>query len=92
LSGEVEQIDLDGRTVLVRQPNGGHLHRLEYDHLVIALGSATNDFGVSGVAEHALTMKTLGDAPDCQSGRSSLGRVRRLYCSALKFLLGPGIA
>jgi len=67
LSGEVEQIDLDGRTVLVRQPNGGHLHRLEYDHLVIALGSATNDFGVSGVAEHALTMKTLGDAIELRS-------------------------
>src|SRR5439155_1718064 len=35
---------------------------LDYDHLVLALGSGTNFFGLQGVAENAVTLKTLGDA------------------------------
>lgn len=35
---------------------------LEFDHLVVALGSATADFGVKGVAEHALGMKSVAEA------------------------------
>ena len=33
-----------------------------YDQLVLALGAVTNFFNTPGLAEHALTMKTLGDA------------------------------
>jgi len=40
----------------------GHRHELEYDQLVVTLGSTTNFYGLPGLAEHALTMKTLGDA------------------------------
>jgi NADH dehydrogenase len=35
---------------------------LEFDHLVVALGSATADFGVAGVNEHALGMKSVHEA------------------------------
>lgn len=35
---------------------------LDYDHLVLALGSETSFFGMRDVAENAVTMKTLGDA------------------------------
>lgn len=35
---------------------------VKYDHLVIALGSTTADFGVPGVNEHALGMKTVSEA------------------------------
>ena len=35
---------------------------LEFDHLVVALGSATADFGVTGVVEHALGMKSVHEA------------------------------
>lgn len=35
---------------------------LEFDHLVVALGSATADFGVKGVFEHALGMKSVSEA------------------------------
>ncbi|MFM8621598.1 MAG: NAD(P)/FAD-dependent oxidoreductase [Candidatus Nanopelagicaceae bacterium] len=35
---------------------------LSFDFLIIALGSATNDFGISGVAQHALGMKTVTEA------------------------------
>ena len=35
---------------------------LEYDHLIIAMGSATNDFGIKGVAEFSLGMKSVNEA------------------------------
>ncbi|CAB4689323.1 unannotated protein [freshwater metagenome] len=35
---------------------------LEFDHLIVALGSATADFGVKGVQEHALGMKSVSEA------------------------------
>jgi NADH dehydrogenase len=62
-SGDVIEIDLQGKAVVVAHGlDGAHPHRLEYDHLVLALGSVTNFFATPGVAEHALTMKSLGDA------------------------------
>ena len=35
---------------------------LEFDHLIVALGSVTADFGVPGVAEHGLGMKNVHEA------------------------------
>ena len=35
---------------------------LEFDHLIVALGSATADFGVPGVIEHGLGMKSVNEA------------------------------
>jgi len=60
--GEVEAIDLPGRRVVVRHAENGHRHELAYDHLVLALGGITNFFGLPGLRERALTMKTLADA------------------------------
>ena len=61
--GEVLEIDLEHKAVVVTHGvDGGHPHRLEYDHLVLALGAVTNFFGTPGLAERAFTMKTLGDA------------------------------
>jgi NADH:ubiquinone reductase (H+-translocating) len=37
-------------------------HTLNYDYLVIALGSETNFFGMTEVARHAFTVKTISDA------------------------------
>ena len=35
---------------------------LEFDHLIVALGSVTADFGVPGVTEHGLGMKSVHEA------------------------------
>ena len=35
---------------------------LPFDHLIVAMGSVTADFGTPGVAEHALGMKTIHEA------------------------------
>ncbi len=55
LRTEVEAIDVEKKTV--RTEDGG----VPYDHLVIALGSVTNDFGIPGVKDHALVVKWLED-------------------------------
>jgi NADH dehydrogenase len=60
--GEVAAIDCQSRSVTVTHGNEAHQHRLPFDHLVVALGSITNFYGLPGLERHALTMKTLGDA------------------------------
>ncbi|MEO8604068.1 MAG: FAD-dependent oxidoreductase [bacterium] len=61
--GDVLEIDLQNKAVVVSHGvETGHSHRLDYDHLVLALGAVTNFFGTPGLAERAFTMKTLGDA------------------------------
>ncbi len=60
--GEVEGVDLERRVVTVSHAEGAHRHDLEYDHLVLALGSVTNFYGIPGLEGHALTMKSLADA------------------------------
>jgi NADH dehydrogenase len=52
---EVEGIDLERHAV--RTADGD----FAFDHLVFVPGSVTNDFGIPGVAEHALPTKTLED-------------------------------
>src|SRR5258708_10707499 len=62
LVGDVEQIDLPNRRVLISHGYGNHAHSLPYDHLVLALGSVTNYFNLPGLSELALAMKSLPDA------------------------------
>ena len=40
---------------------------LPFDFLIVAMGSATNDFGVKGVSEHSLGMKTVSEALQIRS-------------------------
>src|SRR3984957_12542195 len=63
--GEVERIDLPDKRVVVSHGHHNcdhHSHRLNYDHLVLALGSVPNFFDLPGLAELALGMKSLPDA------------------------------
>src|SRR5258707_5900431 len=63
--GEVEWIDLPNKRVVISHGlhnYDNHSHRVEYDHLVLALGSITNFFDLPGFAELALAMKSLPDA------------------------------
>jgi NADH dehydrogenase len=61
-AGEVEEIDLPAKRLVVSHGIDHHTHDLAYDHLVIGLGSITNFYNLPGLEEHALTMKSLGDA------------------------------
>lgn len=59
---DVRAVDLSSRIVLAAHCPNCQISLLPYDHLVVALGSVTNFFGLPGVAAHALTMKSLTDA------------------------------
>ena len=61
VTGEVETLDLDARQAAVLGGDGA-IHRLNYDTLVIALGGETATFGIKGITEYAVGMKTLADA------------------------------
>ena len=60
--GQVQEIDLETRRVLVSHGFDGHTHEIVFDQIVLALGSTTQFFGLPGVEENALTMKSLSDA------------------------------
>jgi len=62
LVGDVNQIDLRNKHVLISRGYRNHSQQLDYDHLVIALGSITNFYDLPGLAEEAVTMKSLRDA------------------------------
>lgn len=59
---EVESIDLARRTVTTAPGFHPRPHVLEYDHLVLALGTVTDFRGLRGLPEHALPFKNLQDA------------------------------
>jgi len=59
---DVEAIDLAKKQVRIRHPDLPKPYEVPYDQLVLALGAVTNFYHIPGLAEHALTMKTLGDA------------------------------
>ena len=61
-NGDIKSIDLNERRVIATHANDNHDHELTYDYLVLSLGSVTNFYGLSGLAENALTMKSLNDA------------------------------
>jgi NADH dehydrogenase len=60
--GAVDTIDLERRVLTASHCPRCEPYELGYDHLVLALGSRTNFFGLPGVAEFAFPMKTLADA------------------------------
>src|SRR5580658_3443142 len=62
LAGEVDRVEVEQRRVVVSHGFDHHHHTIEFDFLVLGLGSVTNLYGIPGLQEYALTMKTLGDA------------------------------
>src|SRR3984893_17103847 len=62
LVGDVNEIDLRSKHVLISRGYHKHSQQLDYDHLVIALGSVTNFYDFPGLADRAIAMKSLRDA------------------------------
>ncbi len=60
--GRIKNIDPYGKYVTLYGTNEKRGTTLEYDYLVVALGSQTNFFGNQSVENHAYTMKSLNDA------------------------------
>src|SRR5438876_10469531 len=62
LVGDVNQIDLPNKRVSISPGYRKRSLQLDYDHLVIALGSVNNFYDLPGFGELALAMKSLRDA------------------------------
>jgi NADH:ubiquinone reductase (H+-translocating) len=60
--GYVESIDPMARQIEVRRRQSGEVFSVDYDALIVALGSITDFRAVPGMADHALGVRTLGDA------------------------------
>ena len=59
---EAQRIDLNSRTVIAAHCGACGNEAIPFDQLILATGSVPHSFGLPGVAEHALTMKSLADA------------------------------
>ena len=55
LEEEITEVNPERNEVVTRHGS------IKYDHLVMALGTENNDFGIEGVAEHAIPLKTIKD-------------------------------
>lgn len=58
----VKAIDLQQNTIVIAHCGKCPNETIEFDHLVLAMGSVPNFFGTPGVQGHARTIKTLSDA------------------------------
>jgi NADH dehydrogenase len=59
--GRVTGADRERRTVQVTRVDGEPIE-LDYDHLIVALGSVSRTLPIPGLAEHAIGLKSLSDA------------------------------
>ena len=81
--GSVEEINLYEKYVKVLHGDSHlHSHTLEYDHLVISLGSVTNFFNIPGLQQNALTMKSLADAIELRNQLIEFLEEADFECSA----------
>ena len=60
--GTVDAIDLHAQQVTLLGTDATQPQRLRYDHLVLSLGQVVGSSTVPGMNDHALSLKTLGDA------------------------------
>jgi NADH:quinone reductase (non-electrogenic) len=59
---DIQSIDLAAKRVRLVQRDLAQAFDLPYDQLVLAIGAVPNFYRTPGIEEHAVTMKTLGDA------------------------------
>jgi NADH dehydrogenase len=59
---EIENVDLESKTVTLSPGFLPRAQTIKFDHLVFAVGNVTDFKGMRGLPEHALPFKTLADA------------------------------
>jgi|HubBroStandDraft_3_1064219.scaffolds.fasta_scaffold10158_2 NADH:ubiquinone reductase (non-electrogenic) len=68
IEGSALGVDWEARQVACAGAVGGERFSLPFDRLVVAVGAAVADYGVPGVAEHALELATVEDARAVRRG------------------------
>lgn len=99
--GRVEKLELGNApvarvTICLDGPAAPEPKVLEADHLVLALGSVPNFHHITGLSEHALTMKDLRDAEVLRNQvaalleRADVEVDAEIRCQLLTFVIGGG--
>ena len=82
VEGQVQAIDLVNKRLIFGHGLDSHAHEIEFDQLVLALGSVTQFFGLPGVEENAMTMKSLSDAVNLRNRLIALLEAADTECSS----------
>jgi len=61
-NARVSNIDLESKKVKINTISGNKEKEIQYDYLVLSLGTETNFFGNKNIEENTLTIKSLDDA------------------------------
>ena len=69
VQGRVEAVDTDERVITLADDS-----TVEYDYLLVGFGSKTAFFGIDGLEEHSLTLKTLQDVLDIHDAVTEAAR------------------
>ena len=69
VQGRVADIDADERSLTLEDGS-----TVDYDYLLIGVGSQTAFFGIEGLEEHSLTLKSLQDALDIHEAVTEAAR------------------
>lgn len=76
----VDDIDIDNKQLVTRTGS-----KYDYKHVVFAIGSEPNDFGISGVNDYTYKFKTINDAHFLRN------ILNRLYTDSTIYIVGSGI-
>jgi len=87
LKGRVVDVDTDERVV---HTNDGEA--IDYDYLLVGVGSATAFFGIDGLREHALTLKSLDDAREIHQAVRAAGEEATTTDPATVVVGGAGLS
>ena len=69
VQGRVTDVDVDERSVTLEDGS-----TVDYDYLLVGVGSRTAFFGIEGLEEHSLTLKSLQDALDIHEAVTEAAR------------------
>ncbi|MFC7137124.1 NAD(P)/FAD-dependent oxidoreductase [Halobaculum litoreum] len=87
VKGRVVEVDTDEQVVHTR---GGEA--IDYDYLLVGVGSATAFFGIPGLREHALTLKSLDDAREIHQAVKTAGQDATTTDPAKVLVGGAGLS
>jgi NADH dehydrogenase len=87
VQARVESIDTDDRVVSLEDDS-----TVEYDYLLVGFGSQTAFFGIDGLEEHSLTLKSLADALEIHEAITEAAREASRNDPAQVIVGGAGLS
>ena len=87
VQGRVTDVDVDERSVTLEDGS-----TVDYDYLLVGVGSRTAFFGIEGLEEHSLTLKSLQDALDIHEAVTEAAREASRSDPAQVVIGGAGLS